>query len=82
MVKPRSPKIGKWKVNKGRNKNPTLKPMFDYLLNKYTQDGLKDRDVKRPRYSMSQGHREQLKQTKPEAKEKRVAEEKYNLKIS
>jgi hypothetical protein len=82
MVKPRSPKIGKWKVNKGRNRNPTLKPTFDYLLNKYTQAGLKDRGVKRPRYSMSQGRREQSEQTKPEAKGKRVAEEKYDSKIS
>jgi hypothetical protein len=42
MIKPRSPGIGEWKVNEGRNKKPTFKPTFDYLLNKYTKAGPKD----------------------------------------
>jgi hypothetical protein len=46
----------------------TIKPMFNYLLNKYTKASTKDRAMKRPRSPMRQEHREQLKQTKPEAK--------------
>jgi hypothetical protein len=33
MVKLQSPEAGKWKLNEGRNKEPT----FDYRLNKYTK---------------------------------------------
>jgi hypothetical protein len=54
MVKTRSPGDGEWKVNEGRNRRPTFKHMFDYLLNKYTKADPKDRDVKRPRSPMRQ----------------------------
>jgi hypothetical protein len=37
MVKPQSPKPGKWKVNGGRNKKPIFKPTLDYLPNKYNK---------------------------------------------
>jgi hypothetical protein len=82
MVKPRSPKIGEWKVNEGRNKKFTFKPMFDYVLNKYTKAGPKGWAMKRPRSLMRQEHREQRKQTKPKAKGKRVTEERYDPNIS
>jgi hypothetical protein len=39
-------------VNEGRNKKITFKPMFDYLLNKYTKVGPKDRAMKRSRSPM------------------------------
>jgi hypothetical protein len=42
MVMPLSSEADKWKVNEGRNKKPTLKPTFDYLLNMYTKAGPKD----------------------------------------
>jgi hypothetical protein len=48
MVKPQILEAGKWKVNKGRNKKPTFKPMFDYLLNKYTKAKVPDKE-KTPR---------------------------------
>jgi hypothetical protein len=82
MVKPRSLEIGKWKVNEGRNMKFTFKPTFNYHLNKYTKAGPKDQAMKRPRSPMRQECQEQPKQTKPEAKGKRVAEERYNPKIS
>jgi hypothetical protein len=62
MIKPRSPKAGKWKMNEGRNKKLAFKPTFDYLLKKYTKAGLKDRVMKRPRLPMRQDRREQPKQ--------------------
>jgi hypothetical protein len=82
MVKPRSPRDGEWKVNKGRNRKTTFKPMFDYLLNKYTKAGPKDRAVKQPRSLMRQERREWPKQTKPEAKGKEIVEEGYDPRIS
>jgi hypothetical protein len=72
MVKPQSPEAGKWKVNEERNKKTTFKPMFDYLLNKYTKAGQKDRAMKRPRSPIRQERRKQLKQAKPTAKEREL----------
>jgi hypothetical protein len=82
MVKPRSPEVGEWKVNEGRNRKPTFKPMFDYLLDKYTKANPKDWAMKWPKPPVRQEHREQPKQAKPEAKGKRIAEERYDPKIS
>jgi hypothetical protein len=70
MVKSRSLEADEWKVNEGRNKKPTFKPTFDYLLNKYTKAGPKDRAMKRPRSPMRQERQERPKQTKPKAKKK------------
>jgi hypothetical protein len=67
-----------WKVKEGRNKKPTFKPTFDYLLNKYTKAGPKDRAMKWPRSLVRQERREQPKQTKPKAKGKGIAEERYD----
>jgi hypothetical protein len=53
---------------RGKNRKPTLKPTFDYLLSKYTKAGLNDRAMKRPRSLVRQERREQPKQTKPGAK--------------
>jgi hypothetical protein len=69
-------------VNEGRNMMFTFKPMFDYLLDKYIKAGPKDQAMKWPRSLMRQEHWAQPKQTKPEAKGKRVAEERYYPKIS
>jgi hypothetical protein len=55
-------------------KKLAFKPTFDYLLNKYTKAGLKDRVMKRPRSPLRQDRREQPKQAKPEAKGKKVAD--------
>jgi hypothetical protein len=82
MVKPQSLKPSKWKVNKGRNKKLILKPMFDYLLNKYTKAGPKDRAIKRSRFPIKQECREQPKQAKPKAKGKGITEERYDPRIS
>jgi hypothetical protein len=82
MIKPRSPEAGEWKVNEGRNKKLIFKPMFDYLLNKYTKASPKDRAMKWPRPPVRQEHREQPKQAKPEAKGKKIVEERYHTKIS
>jgi hypothetical protein len=82
MVKPRSPEASVWKVNERRNKKPIFRPTFDYLLNKYTKAGPNDRDMKRPRSSMRQEHREQPKQAKPKARVKKIAEERYDRRIS
>jgi hypothetical protein len=68
-----NPEARKWKLNEGRDKRPTFKPMFDYLLNKYTKTGPKNQAMKRPRYLVRQEHREQPKQVKPEAKGKKTA---------
>jgi hypothetical protein len=73
MVKPRSPGDGEWKVNEGRSRKPTFKPMFDYLLSKYIKVSPKDWAMKRSRSPVKQEHREQLRQTKPGAKGKKVA---------
>jgi hypothetical protein len=78
MVKPRSPEIGEWKVNKGRNRKPT----FHYLLNMYTKADPKDRAMKRPRPLVRQERRERPKQAKLKAKGKKIAEERYDPKIS
>jgi hypothetical protein len=82
MIKPRSPKARKWKVKEGRDKRPTFKPTFDYLLNKYTKAGPMDRAMKGPRPPVRQERREQPKQVKPEAKGKKTATEWYDPKIS
>jgi hypothetical protein len=82
MIKPQSLETDEWKVNKGRKKNLTLKPTFDYLLDKYTQAGLKDRAVKRTRPSMRQECQEHLKQAKHEAKGKGITKERYDPRIS
>jgi hypothetical protein len=82
MVKPRSSEASKWKVNEGRNKKPTFKPMFDYLLNKYTKAGPKDQAMKQPRSLIRQERREQPKQAKPKAKGKGITEEWYDMRIS
>jgi hypothetical protein len=82
MVKPRSSEISKWKVNEGRNRKPTLKPMFDYHVNKYTKVSPTDRAIKRARSPMRQERQEQPTQAKPEAIGKKIAEERYDLKIS
>jgi hypothetical protein len=82
MIKPRSPEAGKWKVNEGRDKRHTFKPTFDYLLNKYTKVGPKDRAMKWPRPPVRQERREQPKQVKPKAKGKKTTGERYDLKIS
>jgi hypothetical protein len=58
MVKPWNSKIGEWKVNEGKNMKLIVKPVFDYLLNKYTQIGPKDRTMKRPRPLVRQERRE------------------------
>jgi hypothetical protein len=81
MVKSQCPKVGNWKVNEGRNKKPTLKPMFNYLLNKYTNADPKDQVMKRPRSPIRQERREQLKQGIPKAKGKGIAEEGYDLRF-
>jgi hypothetical protein len=81
MIKTRSPKAEKWKVNEGRDKRPTFKPTFDYLLNKYTKASPNDRAMKWPRPPVRQEHREQPKQVKPEAKGKKTPGERYDLKI-
>jgi hypothetical protein len=65
-----------------RNRKPTFNPTFDYLLSKYTKADLKDQAIKRPRSPVRQEHREQLKQTKPGAKGKKIAEERYDPKSS
>jgi hypothetical protein len=57
-----------------------MNPTFDYLLSKYTKVSLKDRAMKRPRSPVRQERREQPKQTKPEAKGKKIAEERYDPK--
>jgi hypothetical protein len=82
MVKPRNSEISKWKVNEGKNRKLIVKPAFDYLLNKYTRTGPKDRTMKWPRPLVRQERREQPKQAKPEAKGKRITEERYDPKIS
>jgi hypothetical protein len=81
MIKPRSPEAGKWKVVEGRNKKPTCKPTFDYLLNKYNKVGLKAQAVKWPRSPMRQECREQPKQMKPKAKGKEIAGQGYDPRI-
>jgi hypothetical protein len=78
VVKPRSLGDDKWKVNKGRNRKPTFKPTFDYLLNKYTNAGPKDWAIEWPRSPMRQEHRVHLKQAKPKAKEKKIVGEGYD----
>jgi hypothetical protein len=65
-------------VNEGRNKKHAFKPTFDYLLNKYTKAGPKDRAMKRSRSPVCQERREQPKQMKPKAKGKGIAEERYD----
>jgi hypothetical protein len=62
-------------VNEGRNRKLTFKLMFDYLLNKYTKAGPKDQAMKWPRSLVRQELQEQLKQTKPEAKGKKIVEQ-------
>jgi hypothetical protein len=57
-----------------------MNPTFDYLLSKYSKASLKDRAMKRPRSPVRQERREQPKQTKPEAKGKEIAEERYDPK--
>jgi hypothetical protein len=54
MNKQQSSEAGEWKVNEGRDKKITFKPMFDYLLNKYTKAVSKDRAMKRSRSLMRQ----------------------------
>jgi hypothetical protein len=81
-MKPRSLGDGEWKVNKGRNRKPTFKPTFDYLLSKYTKANPKDRAMKRPRSLVRQERREQPKQMKPGAKGKKILEERYDPKTS
>jgi hypothetical protein len=68
-------------VNEGRNKKPTFKPTFDYLLNKYTKVGPKDQAMKWSRSPIRQERREQLKQAKPKANGKGITEEGYDLRI-
>jgi hypothetical protein len=82
MVKPWSPGDGEWKVNEGSNRKPRFKPTFNYLLNKYTKAGSKDRAMKRARFPVRQERWEQPKQTKPEAKGRKIAEERYDPKTS
>jgi hypothetical protein len=82
MVKPRSSKARKWKVKDGRNKKPTFKPTFNYLLNKYTKAGPKDRAMKRPRSPIRQERREQSKQAKPKVKGKGITKDGYDPRIS
>jgi hypothetical protein len=58
MVKPQIPKSGEWGVNEGRNMKLVFKPTFDYLLNKYTKAGPKDRTMKRLRSPIRKERRE------------------------
>jgi hypothetical protein len=81
MIKPRSPKADKWKMNEGRNKKLAFKPTFDYLLKKYTKAGPKDRVMKRPRSPMRQDRREQPKQVELEAKGKKFVAEVYDPRV-
>jgi hypothetical protein len=82
MIKLWCSETSEWKVNKGRNKKLTFKPTFNYLLDKYTKAGPKDRAVKRPRPPMRQEHQEHPKQAKPDVKGKGITEERYDPRIS
>jgi hypothetical protein len=82
MVKLQNLEVGEWKVRKGRNRKPTFKPTFNYLMNKYTKVGPTDRAMQQPRPPARQESREQPKQMKPEVKVKKIAEEGYDPRIS
>jgi hypothetical protein len=37
FIKPKSPKVGKWKVNEAKAQQKKIKPTFDMLLSKYAK---------------------------------------------